>query len=287
MPDICLLQGCGCALHPSSPRSPGCARGLGQGHTLVPASARARILGCRLVLGTELRAVCSQFAVTAVVGLASPCQPLCSPASWPGPNLLGVSPEPPPDPNGHILGRLSCACVCWDPGCPAPAPVPVPEAGCPHCDLVPLGTPRLSPWAMPETWGKPCWANVAASRLGAGLGLVPASLGPSLPGKTLPGSVPSSPRGAPGCPQSVPVPGARGWCGHPGDALGTVLGAGTWEQYPPSEPCPAAVPPPCLRGPEPRDGGSPGPRKPSPWTFPITLQPCGLFRAPHQPTTWR
>ena len=81
--------------------------------------------------------------------------------------------------------------------------------------------------AVLGAWGRPCWANVAASRLGAGLGLAPPLLGPSLPGKTLPGSVPSSPGGVPGSPQPVPVPGARGWRGHPGDALGAALGAGT------------------------------------------------------------
>lgn len=51
--------------------------------------------------------------------------------------------------------------------------------------------------------------------------------GASLPGKTLPGSVPSSPGVAPGFPQPVPIPGAKEWWGHPGDALGTALGAGT------------------------------------------------------------
>lgn len=130
-----FLWGRGCALHPSGQRSPGFARGLGQGHTLVPASACARILGCCLVLGAEQPAVCSQFAVTAMAGPVSPCKPSHSPDSWPGPPVLGVSPELPPDPNGHISGRLLCACVCWDPGCLAPAPIPVLGAACPPCGL--------------------------------------------------------------------------------------------------------------------------------------------------------
>jgi len=235
-----------------------------------------------------------QFAVTGVAGPASPCQPLCSPASWPGPPLLDVSPEPHPDPNGHISGRSSCACVCWDPGCPAPAAVPVPGPSCPPHGLAPPGTPRAATLghngagegcAVPGVRGRPCWANVAASHLGAGLGLAPPSPGPSLPGKILPDSVPSSPGGSPESPQPVPVPGASVWWGHAEGALGTALGAGTREQYPPCEPCPAAMPPPCPQRPKLCDGGSPGPGKLSPWTFPIASQPRGPFRAPRQPTT--
>lgn len=46
------------SIDPASRRNPGCAHGLGQGHTLVPLFTRARILGCCLVLRTELCAPC-------------------------------------------------------------------------------------------------------------------------------------------------------------------------------------------------------------------------------------
>lgn len=57
--------------------------------------------------------------------------------------------------------------------------------------------------------GKPCQANVAASCLRAEMGLALLLPGLSLPGKPLPGSVPSLPGETPGSPQPVPVLGAR------------------------------------------------------------------------------
>lgn len=134
-------------------------------------------------------------------------------------------------------------------------------------------------------WGGTCHArssraNVAVSRLGAGLGFALPLSGPSLPRKTLPGSIISPvPYVSPACVQWM--------VGAPWTPLGVALGAGTWEQYLPCEPYQAAVSPPCPWKPEPCNGELLGPRKASPQAFPITLQLHGSFRAPHQPTTWQ
>lgn len=92
-------------------------------------------------------------------------------------------------------------------------------AGCPPHSLAPPREPQAAPLGhnsavkgctVPGAQGRPCWASVAAPCLGAGLASVLPSLRLSLLGKTLPGSVPSLSWGAPGSPQRMPIPGARG-----------------------------------------------------------------------------
>lgn len=99
-----------------------------------------------------------------------PCaRSLHCPASCPEPPPLGVNPEPPPKPSGHILWRSSCTCVCWDSGCPTPAPVPV--SLCRDKVTIPMALPCRGPLGCPsgprQRWeGIHCTVSAGKALLG-------------------------------------------------------------------------------------------------------------------------
>lgn len=175
------------------------------------------------------------------------------------------------------------------PGCCTCPRAPMLGAGCPPHGWDPWAAPpghssAGEGRAVPGAWARPCWANVAALRLGAGLGLAPPSPGPTLPRRTLPGSVPSR------LGESLGLPSLRPSLG-PGDSGGTLemllaqrWGLGHGSSIRPASRAQLPCHLPARGDPSPAMEGRL--EKPSPWAFPITSQPRGPFRAPQQPTPW-